>query len=420
MVVVYRKSLKSIIMIILFMIIERPEEAKRINELKKWVLVYGRRKTGKTFLVTNFVNYDEYFFVKTSKSVLAKSGESMSYEAFIEVLKRVLDESKTVVVDEFHRLGQDFFDFLHYTMKRGKLILISSTLFLSKKLVSARSPLLGLFAEVPIGLISLKDCLRAVEKYGFSKKDRMELAVMLREPISIDYFDEKKSARENMALVLLSSVKTIPALVGEVFYEEERELSAIYEGVLRAVASGRSISGEIASYLFSRKLIKKDDASIIQPYLNNLTLLGLVKRIEVLNKRKYIYKLTSPLLRMFFYADEKYNISERRLSTSEALRIVEELMPRIIEDSVREFLADKYGLRESVLQAKDLDVDGCLLKFNRPEIVLEVKWRRVNGMDVKKTEENLGKIPSKRKILFVPDKKLVESSTLEVLDVDDL
>jgi len=32
-----------------------------LNELKKWVLVYGRRKTGKTFLVTIFVKYDEYF-----------------------------------------------------------------------------------------------------------------------------------------------------------------------------------------------------------------------------------------------------------------------------------------------------------------------------------------------------------------------
>ncbi|MEM2344862.1 MAG: hypothetical protein QXI73_06080, partial [Thermoproteota archaeon] len=231
---------------------------------------------------------------------------------------------------------------------------------------------------------------------------------------------EKKPVRENIALILLSSVKTIPALVGEVFYEEERELSAIYEGVLRAVASGRSVSGEIASYLFSRRLIKKDDASIIQPYLNNLTSLGLVKRIEVLNKRKYVYKLTSPLLRMFFYADEKYNISERRLSNIEALRIVDELMPRIIEDSIREFFAEKYGLRESVLQAKDFDVDGCLLKFNKPEIVLEVKWGRINSTDVRKAEENLGKVPSKRKILFVPDKRLVKSSKLEVLDVDDV
>ncbi|MEM3647512.1 MAG: AAA family ATPase, partial [Thermofilum sp.] len=173
------------------MIIERPEEVRRISELKKWVLVYGRRKTGKTFLVSNFVKYDEYFFVKTSRGIVTKDGDSISYEAFLEILKRALDEGKTVVVDEFHRLGQDFFDFLHYAKKRGKLILISSTLFLSRKLVSAKSPLLGLFAEVPIGLISLRDCLKALEGFNLSKKDRLELAILLREPIAVDYFDEK-------------------------------------------------------------------------------------------------------------------------------------------------------------------------------------------------------------------------------------
>jgi len=407
-------------MIILIMIIERPDETGSINELKKWVLVYGRRKTGKTFLVTNFVKYDEYFFVKTTKSVLTRDGGSLSYEAFIEVLKRALGEGKTVVVDEFHRLGQDFLDFLHYTGKHGKLILISSTLFLSKRLVSPRSPLLGLFAEVPVSLISLRDCLKAVEKYGFSKNDRMELAVLLREPLAIDYFDEKKPAMENMAQVILGSVRTIPALVGEVFYEEERELSKAYEGILRAIANGKVVSGEIANYLFSKKLIKKDDASIIQPYLNNLMSFGLIRRIEVFNRRKFIYKLYSPLLRIFFYADEKYNLSERKASRQELLRIIDELMPRIVEDSVREFLAEKYGLRESVLQTKDFDVDGCLLKFNKPEVAMEVKWGRVSDKDVRKAEETLSRISSERKILFIPDKKIVGSSILEILDVDDL
>ncbi|MEM1631034.1 MAG: AAA family ATPase [Thermofilum sp.] len=404
------------------MIIERPEEVRRISELKKWVLVYGRRKTGKTFLVSNFVKYDEYFFVKTSRGIVTKDGDSISYEAFLEILKRALDEGKTVVVDEFHRLGQDFFDFLHYAKKRGKLVLISSTLFLSRKLVSAKSPLLGLFAEVPIGLISLRDCLKALEGFNLSKKDRLELAILLREPIAVDYFDEKKSARENIALVLLSSVKTIPALIGEIFYEEEREMSSIYEGILRAIASGRVISGEIASYLFSRRLIKKEDASIIQPYLNNLVSFGLIRRVEVFNKRKFVYKIASPLVRIYYYADEKYNISERKVGREEILRIIDELMPRIVEDEVREFLAEKHGLRESVIEAKDFEVDGCLLRFNKPEIALEVKWGRVSGRDIKRVEEKLSKVPSARRVLFVQDKNDVEvkPSAIEVVDVDDL
>src|SRR3989344_7817201 len=147
----------SITSIILIMIIDRPMDTRKIADSKKWVLVYGRRKTGKTFLVNNFIKYDEYFFVKSNKNILSKDNQSISYETFIEILKRALESNKTVIIDEFHRLGEDFFDFLHYTKKQGRLILISSTLFLSKKLISSKSALLGLFAEIPLTLISLQD-----------------------------------------------------------------------------------------------------------------------------------------------------------------------------------------------------------------------------------------------------------------------
>ena len=50
-------------MIIPVKIIEKNELVNRIKNSKKWVFVYGRRKTGKTFIVENNIEYDEYFFV---------------------------------------------------------------------------------------------------------------------------------------------------------------------------------------------------------------------------------------------------------------------------------------------------------------------------------------------------------------------
>lgn len=405
--------------VILTMIIERPNEITQIKNLNKWTLLYGRRKTGKTFLVTNFVKYDEYFFVKSNKNILSKDNQSILYETFIEILRRTLENNKTVVVDEFHRLDTDFFEFLHAIKKQGKLILISSTLFLSTKLISSRSPLLGLFAEIPISLINLKDCLKALEPYPFSNREKLELAIILKEPITAEYFAATKRARETLAEVILGSIKTIPALIGEVFSEEERTLSAIYEGILRAIAMGNVGSGEISSYLFSKKLIKKDDPSIIQQYLNNLVLFGIIKKMEVFNKKRFIYKLYSPLSRMYFYADEKYNIAERKITEKELLPIIDELMPRMVEDSVREFLAEKYGLRESIAEAKDFEIDGCLLKFKKPEIVLEVKWKKIDKQEVIRIEENLRRIDAPEKIIFVQDKKQVHSS-MKVMDPTDL
>jgi len=89
------------------MIIHRSLEAKRIKETKKWQMVYGRRKTGKTFLINNFTKFDEYFFIKNDKGILTKDNKQVSYDTFIEILKRGIKEDKIIVIDEFHRLGKE-------------------------------------------------------------------------------------------------------------------------------------------------------------------------------------------------------------------------------------------------------------------------------------------------------------------------
>ncbi|MBI3032280.1 ATP-binding protein [Candidatus Woesearchaeota archaeon] len=402
------------------LIIERPQELKKITQIKKWLLIYGRRKTGKTYLISTFLKPDEYFFIKSNKNILTKNNESISYETFIEIVKRSLANNKIVAVDEFHRLGTDFFDFLHYTEKKGKLILISSTLYLSKKLLSEKSALLGLFAEVVIGLISLQDILKALGKYNLPKKELFEIAILLREPIAIDYFDERKKARETAAIIIESSLRTIPALMGEIFIEEQREISAVYEGILRGIAIGKINSGELSSYLFSKRLLMKDDPSIIQQYLNNLMQFGIIKRIELFTKKRFVYKLTSPLARIYYYSDEKYNISERKMNEKELLAIIDELMPRIVEDTVREELAEKEGLRETIVESADFEIDGCLLKFKTPEIALEVKWKDSTKLNINEINNKLKEIDAKKRVLFVSDKKTVKNNGLIIMDPADL
>lgn len=409
--------------VILTMIIER-KETERINELlrtKKWVLVYGRRKTGKTFLVRNFIPHDEYFFAKKDRTIISEKGneqKAISYETFLELLSRGLSEEKTLVVDEFHRLGEDFLEFLHAREKKGKLILISSTLHLSREMFGQKSPALGLFAEAPIGLIGLGDVMRKIR--SMEGRELVEIAVIMREPITIEYFGAGGSGRKVLAGILLGSLNAIPAMVGEIFSEEGKTLSAVYEGVLRSVAGGRVLSTEISSYLFSHGLIKKDDPSAIQQYLSNLVSFGVIKRIRVHNKNKFAYKHVSPLARIFYYADEKYNISERRPAEEELSRIIDGIMPRIVEDNVREFLAERLGLEESVVEAVDYDVDACLLRFNEPEVAVEIKWRgKIDSADLEKAAATLGKIRAKRRILFVQDRKMVGKAP-EGIEVADM
>ncbi len=401
------------------MIIDR-EEVQKIKELKPWILVYGRRKTGKTFLVRNFVKHDEYFFVKRSGEIITND-KNISYETFKEIFKRAIDQNKTVVVDEFHRLNDDFFDYLHYIEKKGKVILISSTLFLSKKLVDSKTPLFGIFAEFQVDILKLKEVIKEVKKKRLSKKEIVELSILFREPLLIKYYSKDKTAREIFKQCIETTKYLVPALIGEIFIEEDRKLSKVYETILKSVAQGKIISSDISSYLFSNKLIQKDDPSTIQQYLTNLIHFGILKRIKIYNKKYFIYKHTSPLVYMYYYMEEKYNFSEKRTEELNIKQIIDEIYPLLVEDNIREFLANHFGLTESKIDGSDYDVDAYLLKFKKPEIAIEVKWKKsISKKEILRAEEILNKHESKRKILFVPNKNEVKFKTsLEVLDIFD-
>ncbi|MBU1203970.1 MAG: AAA family ATPase [Nanoarchaeota archaeon] len=381
------------------MIIVKRKESQFIGNSNKWILLYGRRKTGKTFLVKNFIKFDKYFFIKRDRTIINE--KTMSYETFIEILKESLNNNKTVVIDEFHRLGDSFLDILHSIGRGGKLILLSSTLYLSKTILSTKSPLLGLVSEVPLGLIPLDSCFKEIYKLGFSKKEAMELSIFCREPIVLDYIKKGKKAREILAEMMLTIKHTVPALLGEIFIEEERQISNTYEGILRAISTGKHRAGEITNYLFSKRLIKKESSSMLQQYLKNLIDLGVLKRVMLFNKRDYFYDLISPLMKLYFYADEKYNFSEES-TQKKAEMIISELIPKLVESSVREFLSYKYGLREAIISEKDREIDICLLKFKKPALVGEVKWGEINKKDIMALEKKLEGF--KDSFIFVPDK----------------
>jgi len=392
------------------MIIIKRKETRIIKESKRWVLLYGRRKTGKTFLVKNFIKFDEYFFVKRDKTII--NGKTISYETFTELLKEQLNNEKTIVIDEFNRLEDDFLDFLHSVGNKGRLILLSSALHLSRKIISANSPLLGLLAEVQLGLISLDSCFKDIYKLGFNKKESLELAVFCREPITIEYIKKGKKAIDIITDILLTTKNTVPAMIGEVFIEEKKQLSKVYEGIVRAVSIGRNKAGEITNHLFSKKLIKKESSTMIQQYLKNLIDFGILKRILIFNKKDYHYDLVSPLMKLYFYADEKYNFSEEA-SEEKAKLILSNMVPKLIEANVREFLAYKHGLAESMISDKDKEIDICLLKFKKPFLIGEVKWGEIK--DINKLKEKLE--PFKNSFIFVPDRsKLDKNLYKDMLD----
>ena len=409
------------VLIIPVRIIPRRIEVSRIKRSLPWVMVYGRRKTGKTFLVENFIPYDKFFFVNRDGTVLDKeSGEFYTYREFIKILREII-EDKTIVVDEFHRLPESFLDFLHALGIKGNLILITSTLWLAKKIIGRGQPLLGLVKPVKIDLVDEREIL--VELSGELRgKELVESSVYLREVMLIPFY-RGGSIRDFLADFLYDGKLILKELVGEVFREEERELTNIYEGVLKAVADGKNISTEISSLLFSRGLLAKDNPGILQKYLNILTEMGILEKIKVFNKKKYRYFHKSPLLDLHYYLESKYSYTELDVPKKFIRRVVDEKLPRHVEQFFRNLLSKILGLQYQIIEERELEVDIALLEFKRLKLVGEVKWKNyVPRKEVKIIEEKFSKFKNIQKILIVPETSVLEKEPedIEVWDIEKI
>lgn len=392
------------------MLVKRGIVDRKIKNAGNWIFVYGRRKTGKTYYIRNFTKWDEYFFVTREGSVIYKD-ETLTFDEFFILFKHLFHNNKKIIVDEFHRLPDIFLDYIHSISGKGKIVLVSSTLWLSKKLLQEKSPILGLFYEMPFSIIDERDILINLKNRIKDKKEIAETAVYLREPILIPHYKHKM--RRFISNYIIDNKMGISGLIGEIFREEERELTKVYEGILRAVSMGKNISSEISSTLFSRKLIKKDNPALIQGYLTSLINMGILKKENVWKKKKFSYKHISPLLDLFFYSDEKYGILEREVEPKFIEKVVDEKLPFHMEEFIKALASKTYGLAQ--IKIEEPETDLALMEFKKLRIIGEVKWKKITNKEVKEIENKLSWFDGK-KLLIVPEKKRLESKELQIME----
>lgn len=391
-------------------ILTRNIELKRWDTLSSWRLVYGRRKTGKTFFVKEFTKWDHYFFVRRDGMVIDEKNEILAYETFFEIFKRELDK-KSIVIDEFHRLPEEFLDYLHYLGNSGELTLISSMLWSINQLFEPGSPLLGLFSEFRFSLVDERDLILSLNG-RLKNSELIEASVYLKEPWLVNSY--QKNVRNFLTKIFYESKLTVPRLLGEVFREEDRRLSNVYEGIMRATSDGKNKTTEMADLLYSRRLIPKNDPGYLHTYLKNMINMGLMEKIPVINTNKFLYSHVSPIMDAYYYLDEKYTFSEMDVSEEQIEKVVEILIPRHVEQFYRNLLAKIFGLQKGVVITNDLEVDIALTDFKKIKVVAEVKWKKsVSRTEISRVEENLNKFEVK-KILIVPKKQVLEREPKDV------
>lgn len=398
------------------MIIQR-REAGELVKMPGWVLLYGRRKVGKTFLLKNYGRWDAYFSVRRDLAITAEGAPPVSgLDSFCEEVKRLLREGKTVIIDEFQRLPESFLEEVASVHPHGRLILAGSSFRIVRSLFHPRSPLLGLVGEKRLGLISPHDCLRSLSKY-FPPLEALLLAPYVRDPWVVSHLGKGEPVRAVFG-VLSASKHTIPALIGEVFGEEERQLTRIYEVVLRLIGAGKWRIPEISSTLYGRGLLDSADPRAVTAHIKNMEEMDLVEAIEIHKARSRYLRLKSPIMEAFYHLSDRYDFEEREVEFREVEPTLRRLMAAHVQDFVAQLLAEREGGERAYYFAPDQEIDFLVKVRGKPRMVGEVKLGKVSEREIKRFLEVSSSFPGAERV-FVGLKR-VEGRDIVSLTPSDL
>ncbi len=389
-------------------IIER-REAEEIKKDKGWSLIYGRRKTGKTFILNKLCKFKNYFLVKKELSVLYDE-KTISIDEMKKLVIELLKNKKTVVIDEFQRLNESVLEEIVLQHPLGRLIISGSSMRIVKKVFDYNSPLLGFFLARRIELIHPIDIINSLK---FKSEKKIELGTFLRDPWIIPSLKEDNII-DFIFKIITHSKYMMSSLIGEIFSEEERELTQKYQVIMKLIGAGVWNTTDLANDLYNKKVFDTPGISHLGPYLKNLQDMELLESIKInKTKNKHYYRLKSPIMNVYHYLDSRYDISTRNCSLNEIEPTLQKLIHFEIQNFVADLFADKYEGRKEYYFSNSKEIDFIITKRNKPIIVGEVKWKTITKEDVTKFKETVNDFHC-RKVLIC--KKGIKDDEIEVID----
>ena len=339
------------------MFIGRTQELQFLNEhyhspKAEFIVLYGRRRVGKTELLTEFCKdkphlfyactetTDKQQFAKFSECVLSFGNSRSFIKAFADwedVFSRLPDlagkEKLVVVIDEFPYMCkgnsgipsvlQALWD---HKLKHSNLMLVicgSSLSFMEDEILSSKNPLYGrMTGNYKLEPLPFSDAIKFFPRYSTEEKI-VAYSILGGIPHYLIQFDANLSLRDNIIKNILSKGAVLFNEVEYILHQEFRE-PAVYNTIAEAIAYGSSRFNEISerSQLESSKLY---------PYLKAMIEIGLITHeFSVTESSKNMtkrtqgeYKLTDSFF-AFWYSFCYPYLSE--LAQGEAQTVYEEVI----------------------------------------------------------------------------------------------
>ena len=306
------------------------------------LILYGRRRVGKTTLLKEFCREKNHIFYSAEQSNEKLNLEKFSAEIFRHysetalepfrswekalsyIEERQREEPMVLVIDEFPYLAMinssllsTLQHLIDHRLRKGKLFLIlcgSYMGFMEKEVLGAKSPLFGRrTAQLHMKPFDYLDSIKFMD--GFSQEEKLMLyGAFGGTPLYLQQIRSGKNVKENIIDAFLRPTSYLyeePLLL----MRQEVQEPGVYCAIIEAIAGGASRANEIAVK------IGAESAKCLK-YISTLRELGIVyKEVpfgEKETSRKALYYLSDFMFRFWY----RYVSSNRTLLETDAQEIV--------------------------------------------------------------------------------------------------
>lgn len=386
-----------------------------------FIVIYGRRRVGKTELVKQFIKDKkniyfladkrgtefnvERFKEKISELLGEPKVELKTFEEiFSYLLKKIGEEKLIICIDEFSYLIEKddsipsvFQLIIDEILNKSNIMLIllgSSISLMESGVLSFKSPLYGRrTGQFKIEPLSFANVLKFFPNRELSENVFI-YAVFGGIPFYLNKIDNK---------TVLDNIKSLILKKGEILYEEidfllkeELREPSTYKSILEAIAFGYSKIGEISP-------IAKIETRDIDKYLKVLINLGYVEKeicaTEGEKSKKTIYRIKDNFFKFWFkFCLSK--LSELEIGREgEVFKFIKDNLNLyigiIFEEICKEFLRKNrifeykrvgrwWGYKRIDTKREEIEIDICAVNEKTKEILFgECKWKeKVNALSV--------------------------------------
>ena len=353
------------------MFIGRDKELNTLDKLYRlnkfeFVVIYGRRRVGKTALINQFIDDKKSIYFmgvesnekqnleNFSKSIIEFSSgietetSFASFQAALEYVFKLAEKERMILaVDEYPyvaRASKSLASTLQLLIDKykdtSKLMLIlcgSSMSYMEDHVLAYKAPLYGRrTAQMKIQPFDFEESCRYLEKLSDEDK-ALTYGIVGGTPQYLLQMSDKLSVEENIKNTYLNPMSFLYEEPVNLLKQEVRE-PAIYNAIITAVAAGYSRMSEISSKV-------GEDTNVCSNYIKNLINLGILQKETPYGEKvskKSIYSIEDNMFYFWYRFVLDNNSAIARGAADLVYKRIEPQLPhymgRVFEEICKQYL----------------------------------------------------------------------------------